>query len=221
MMLIKKIFYLLLTQPLTPKAPFRFLELIVEYCKFDLTIPLSIIVDNPLNEESIFFKPPFHFIFNTDLEAVNRLVNLPFASTLIPLKFRCFKDLSTKFSKETVRFILEDFFFTFIVKLFAKGKNFNNKFCKRSLIFLVFNENILLIVLLRILLTKNSSLLGFFCFSSIFLITGNFILRKEAFKTLYNLLSLFLSFKDTACVYISLFKCIFFKFTIFNCTFLL
>jgi hypothetical protein len=90
-----KIFYLLLTQPLTPKAPLRFLELKLEYCKFDFAIPLNIIADNPLNEESTFFKPPFHFILKTDLEAVNRLVNLPFASTLIPLKFRCFKDLST------------------------------------------------------------------------------------------------------------------------------
>jgi hypothetical protein len=88
-------FYLLLTQPLTPKAPFRFLELIVEYCMFDFTIPLNIIADNPLNDESTFFKPPIHFILKTDLEAVNRLVNLPLASTLTPLKLRCFKDLST------------------------------------------------------------------------------------------------------------------------------
>lgn len=29
--------YLLLTQPLTPKAPLRFLELIKEYCAFDFT----------------------------------------------------------------------------------------------------------------------------------------------------------------------------------------
>jgi hypothetical protein len=91
----KIFFYLLLTQPLTPKAPFRFLELIVEYCMFDFTIPLNIIADNPLNDESTFFKPPFHFILKTDLEAVNRLVNLPLASTLIPLSLRCFKDLST------------------------------------------------------------------------------------------------------------------------------
>ena len=36
---IKKGFksYLLLTQPLTPKAPLRFLELMKEYCPFDFT----------------------------------------------------------------------------------------------------------------------------------------------------------------------------------------
>jgi len=50
--------------------------------------------DKPLKDESIFFKPPFHFILNTDLEAVNLLVNLPLASTLIPLIFKCFKELS-------------------------------------------------------------------------------------------------------------------------------
>ena len=86
--------YLLLTQPLTPKAPFLVLEFNIEYCTLDLKSPLNITADNPLNEESTFFKPPFHFILNTDLEAVNRLVNLPLASILTPANFKCFKDLS-------------------------------------------------------------------------------------------------------------------------------
>jgi hypothetical protein len=86
--------YLLLTQPLTPKAPIRVLELIIEYCTLDLASPLSITVDSPLKEESTFFKPPFHLTLNTDLDAVNRLVNLPLASTLIPLRFKCFKCLN-------------------------------------------------------------------------------------------------------------------------------
>jgi len=87
--------YLLLTQPLTPKAPLRFLELIKEYCTFDLAYPLNVMADSPLKEDSIFFNPPFHFILNTDLEAVNLLVSLPFASTLTPLTFLCFIELST------------------------------------------------------------------------------------------------------------------------------
>jgi len=86
---------LLLTQPLTPKAPLRFLEFRREYCTLDLAYPLNIIVDNPLKDESTFFNPPFHFILKTDLEAVARLVNLPLASTLIPLNFICFNHLRT------------------------------------------------------------------------------------------------------------------------------
>lgn len=86
-------YYLLLTQPLIPKAPIRFLDLIAEYCTFDLASPLNITVDNPLKEESTFFKPPFHFNLNTDLAAVNRFDNLPLASNLTPAKLKCFKDL--------------------------------------------------------------------------------------------------------------------------------
>ncbi len=67
-------------------------------------------MDNPLNDESTFFKPPFHFLFNTDLDAVNLLVNLPLASTLIPLKFKCFKDFRTVFSQEIARFLLEELY---------------------------------------------------------------------------------------------------------------
>jgi hypothetical protein len=60
---IKKptLIYLLPTQPLIPKAPIRYLDFNIEYCTFDLTLPLNITVDNPLKEESTFFKPPFHF----------------------------------------------------------------------------------------------------------------------------------------------------------------
>ena len=75
-------------------------------------------------------------------------------------------------------------------------------------------------ILFLILLTRTSSLLRFFCLSFILLIGHTLTLRKEAFKTLYTLLSLFLSFNETACVKISLFKCIFFKLTIFKSTFL-
>jgi hypothetical protein len=60
---IKKptLIYLLPTQPLIPKAPIRYLDFNIEYCTFDLTLPLNITVDNPLKEESTFFRPPFHF----------------------------------------------------------------------------------------------------------------------------------------------------------------
>ena len=94
-------YYLLLIQPLTPKAPLRFLEFNNEYCTLDLRSPLNIIVDNPLKDESTFFKPPFHLTLNTDLEAVNLLVNLPLASTLIPANFKCFKDLIIYLYNET------------------------------------------------------------------------------------------------------------------------
>jgi len=100
--------YLLLTQPLTPYAPLGFLELVTEYCTFDLAIPLNIIVDQPLKEESMFFRPPFHLILNTDLEAVARLVNLPLASTLIPLNFICFNLESTAYLNSLATYCLND-----------------------------------------------------------------------------------------------------------------
>lgn len=86
--------YLLLTHPLTPKAPIRYLDLTIEYSTLDLILPLIITVDNPLKEESTFFKPPFQFNLKTDLEAVNRLDNRPLASNLTPPNLKCFKYLN-------------------------------------------------------------------------------------------------------------------------------
>jgi hypothetical protein len=91
--------YLLLIQPLTPYAPLVFLELITEYWAFDLTTPLNIIADHPLNEDTMFLRPPLYLILNTDLAAEARLVNLPLASTLIPLNFICFNLLVIKYFK--------------------------------------------------------------------------------------------------------------------------
>jgi hypothetical protein len=88
-------FYLLLTHPLTPNAPVRYLDLSIEYSTLDLTLPLNITVDNPLKEESTFFKPPFQFNLKTDLEAVNRLDIRPLASNLTPPSLKCFKYLNT------------------------------------------------------------------------------------------------------------------------------
>ena len=82
--------YLLLTHPLTPKAPIRYLDLSIEYSTLDLVLPLNITADNPLKEESTFFKPPFQFNLKTDLEAVNRLDNRPLASNLTPASLKCF-----------------------------------------------------------------------------------------------------------------------------------
>ena len=91
----KKSYYLLLTQPLSPQAPIRCLDCNIEYSTFDLAIPLSITVDKPLKDESTFLKPPFHFSLNRDLDAVNRLDNLPLASNLTPVNLECFKCLNT------------------------------------------------------------------------------------------------------------------------------
>jgi hypothetical protein len=88
-------YYLLLTHPLIPKAPIRYLDLSIVYSTLDLLLPLNITVDNPLKEESTFFKPPFQFNLKTDLEAVNRLDNRPLASNLIPPNLKCFKYLRT------------------------------------------------------------------------------------------------------------------------------
>ena len=87
--------YLLLTHPFIPKAPVRTLDLIIEYSTLDLASPLNIEADNPLKEESTFLKPPFQLSLNTDLAAINRLDNLPLASTLTPANLKCFKCLST------------------------------------------------------------------------------------------------------------------------------
>jgi hypothetical protein len=91
----KQFYYLLLTHPLTPKAPIRYLDLSIVYSILDLLLPLNITVDNPLKEESTFFKPPFQFNLKTDLEAVNRLDNRPLASNLTPPNVKCFKYLKT------------------------------------------------------------------------------------------------------------------------------
>jgi hypothetical protein len=88
-------YYLLLTHPLIPKAPIRYLDLSIVYSILDLLLPLNITVDNPLKEESTFFKPPFQFNLKTDLEAVNRLDNRPLASSLTPPNLKCFKYLKT------------------------------------------------------------------------------------------------------------------------------
>ena len=89
------IIYLLLTHPLIPNAPVRYLDLTIEYSILDLILPLNITVDNPLKEESTFFKPPFQFNLKTDLEAVNRLDIRPLASNLTPASLKCFKYLNT------------------------------------------------------------------------------------------------------------------------------
>src|SRR5690242_16351890 len=77
-----------------------------------------------------------------------------------------------------------------------------------------------LILLFRMLFTIYSFLSLLFCLLAL-LTFRNLSFLKDDFKTLYNLLSLFLNFKETACVKISLFKCIFFKSTILNSIFLL
>jgi hypothetical protein len=46
----------------------------------------------------MFLRPPFHFILNTALDAVKRLVNLPLASNLTPAVILCLSELKTIFS---------------------------------------------------------------------------------------------------------------------------
>jgi len=127
------------TQPLIPKAPFLFLELITEYCKLDLKYPLNTIAGNPLNDDTTFLRPPFHFILNTDLEAVYLLVNLPLASILTPLTTLCFNFLRTYIFREIERFINPLAFLILIFKLSAQGKNCNSRSFKGSLISLLLN----------------------------------------------------------------------------------
>src|ERR1700743_1347108 len=72
-----------------------------------------------------------------------------------------------------------------------------------------------------ILLIKYSFLSVLLYFSLNLLTLGKCILVKDDLKTLNNLLFLFFNFKETACVKISLFKCILFRLTKLNSTFLL
>src|ERR1700733_16245547 len=68
---------------------------------------------------------------------------------------------------------------------------------------------------------KYSFLFNLLYFSPNLLTFGNLTLFKEDLSTLANLFFLFFNFKTIACVRISLFKCIFFKLTMLNSTFLL
>lgn len=53
--------YLPLNQPLTAKDPILRFEVNIDFSTFESRYPLNTTEDNPLNAESIFFNPPFHF----------------------------------------------------------------------------------------------------------------------------------------------------------------
>ena len=53
--------YLPLNQPLTAKDPIRRFEVYIDLSTLESRYPLNTTEDNPLNAESIFFNPPFHF----------------------------------------------------------------------------------------------------------------------------------------------------------------
>ena len=63
-------YYLPLNQPFTAKDPIRRLEANIDFSTFESKCPLNTTVDNPLNAESMFFNPPFHFNLYTALSAL-------------------------------------------------------------------------------------------------------------------------------------------------------
>ncbi len=77
----------------------------------------------------MFLVLPFHLTLKTDLEAVKRLDNLPFASNLIPATFLYFKEFTNKFSILSLIFF---FLFLFIVLDF-KDKLSNKRLFNKSL----------------------------------------------------------------------------------------
>ena len=76
---------MVLTQPFIPKDPIRVVDFSLVNCVLDLTLPLIIVEDNPLYDESTFFNVPTHLSLEIALAATIRFVNLPEACNLIPL----------------------------------------------------------------------------------------------------------------------------------------
>jgi hypothetical protein len=79
----------LFIQPLSPKEPLRVLELILVNCKLDILFALIIVDESVLLIIALFLKLPLCLILNIALDAVERLVNLPAASNLIPKTDLC------------------------------------------------------------------------------------------------------------------------------------